>query len=179
MVLGHKAPSAVDQDRFAAALLNLILGGNMSSRLFQEIREKRGLAYSVYSFLSAYSDSGALGVYLGVSPDRAAEALSVARAEVENLASGPISDQELTDAKENLTGSILLSVENPETRMSRLARNEINFGRDMPIEDVVAQVEAVSAEDVSRLAVQLLTPGELSATVLGAADADELAKEMS
>lgn len=179
MVLGHKAPSAVDQDRFAAALLNLILGGNMSSRLFQEIREKRGLAYSVYSFLSAYSDSGALGVYLGVSPDRAAEALRVARAEVEGLAAGPISEQELADAKENLTGSILLSVENPETRMSRLARNEINFGRDMPIEDVVAQVEAVSAADVSRLAAQLLTPGELSATILGAADADKLAKEMS
>lgn len=178
MVLGHKAPSAVDQDRFAAALLNLILGGNMSSRLFQEIREKRGLAYSVYSFLSAYSDSGALGVYLGVAPNRAAEALRVACAEVGGLASGPVSGQELADAKENLTGSILLSVENPETRMSRLARNEINFGRDMPVEDVVAQVEAVSAEDVSRLAAQLLTPGELSATVLGAADADELAREM-
>ncbi len=178
MVLGHPAPSAVDPERFAAALLNLILGGNMSSRLFQEIREKRGLAYSVYSFLSAYSDSGALGIYLGVSPDRAAEALRVACGEVEGLATGKVSDDELADAKENLTGSILLSAENPETRMSRLARNEINFGRDMPLEDVVAQVEAVSAEDVSRLANRLLSAGKLSATVLGAADADELAKEM-
>jgi len=179
MVLGHKAPSAVDEQRFAAALLNLILGGNMSSRLFQEVREKRGLAYSVYSFLSAYSDSGALGIYLGVSPDRAAEALRVARGEVEGLASGPISEEELADAKENLTGSILLSVENPESRMSRLARNEINFGCDIPVEDVVAQVETVSAEDVMSLAAQLLVPGELSATVLGATNAEELAKEMA
>lgn len=178
MVLGHPAPSAVDPDRFTAALLNLILGGNMSSRLFQEIREKRGLAYSVYSFLSAYSDSGALGIYLGVAPDRAAEALRVARGELEGLATGEVSNEELADAKENLTGSILLSVENPETRMSRLARNEINFGRDMPLEDVVAQVEAVSAQDVSGLAAKLLTSDKLSATVLGAADADELAKEM-
>jgi predicted Zn-dependent peptidase len=178
MVLGHPAPSAVDPDRFTAALLNLILGGNMSSRLFQEVREKRGLAYSVYSFLSAYSDSGALGIYLGVSPDRAAEALRVACREVQGLAGGKVSDEELADAKENLKGSILLSVENPETRMSRLARNEINFGRDMPIEDVVARVEAVSAQDVSDLAAKLLAPDKLSATVLGAADADELAKEM-
>ena len=178
MVLGHPAPSAVHPDRFTAALLNLILGGNMSSRLFQEIREKRGLAYSVYSFLSAYSDSGVLGVYLGVSPSRAAEALRVARAEVEHLAAGPVSQEELADAKENLTGSILLAAENPENRMSRLARNEINFGRDIPLEEVVAQVEAVSAEDVSRLAGELLTPEGLSATVLGPADADELAKEM-
>lgn len=178
MVLGHQAPSAVDPERFAAALLNLILGGNMSSRLFQEVREKRGLAYSVYSFLSAYSDSGALGVYLGVAPKRASEALRVARGEVERLATGPVSDQELADAKENLTGSILLSAENPETRMSRLARNEINFGKDIPLEEVVSQVESVSAEEVSRLAAQLLTPGELSATILGAAAADELAREM-
>lgn len=178
IALGTPGPSAVAPERFAAAVLNLILGGNMSSRLFQEVRERRGLAYSVYSYLSSYSDSGILGVYLGVPPDRAAEAVRVVRQEMANLAQKPISEQELKEAKDCLSSSILLSAENPDTRMSRLARNEYNFGRDIPLEEVRAQVDAVSLDDLSRAAGTLLDQSKLAATVLGPVDGDELAKEI-
>jgi predicted Zn-dependent peptidase len=178
LVLGHPAPAATDQRRFAAALLNLILGGTMSSRLFQEVRERRGLAYAVYSFLSTYSDSGVLGVYLGVAPGRAAEALAVVKAEIERLAAHPVEEEELAGARESLTGSILLAAENPESRMSRLAKNELNFGREVPLEEVADRVQAVTSGEISALAAELLAPGGLAVTVLGPADEDALHREM-
>ncbi len=178
ITMGAPAPSAVDGDRFAAALLNLILGGNMSSRLFQEVRERRGLAYSVYSYLQPYSDSGMLGVYLGVSPRRACEAVKVTRGEMEKLAAGPIEQRELDDARDNLKGSILLAAENPENRMSRLARNELFFGRAIPLEEVLANIDAVTLEDVSRLASRVLDPRRLGATVLGTVDVRTACTEM-
>jgi len=178
IILGAPAPSATHHDRFTAAVLNLILGGNMSSRLFQEVRERRGLAYAVYSYLNSYSDSGLLGIYLGVPPARAAEAVRVVRQEMSRLAATPISEQELAEAKDGLKGSILLAAENPETRMSRLARNEYNFGRTIPFEEVLAEIEAVSLEGMSRLADELLEPAKLSATVLGPVDGEKLASEI-
>ncbi|MEW5913648.1 MAG: pitrilysin family protein [Thermodesulfobacteriota bacterium] len=179
VALGAPAPSAVDPDRFAAALMNVILGGNMSSRLFQEVREKRGLAYAVYSYLSSYSDCGLLGVYLGVAPDRAAEALSVVRAEMARLAAEPVTGEELAHAKEHTKGSILLAAENPENRMARLARNEFNFGREVTLEEVAAAVEAVSVDDIIRLAARCLDPARLGVTVLGPVDAESLPKEFA
>ena len=179
LLLGQPAPSAVDPERFTAALLNLILGGGMSSRLFQEVRERRGLAYSVYSFLNTYSDSGLLGTYLAVAPSRAREALKVVRAELARLAAEPVSETELAHAKENLTGSILLAAENPEQRMARLARNELHFGRYVPLEEVAEKVEAVTSAEVSALAARLLAPHTLSVTALGPAELDELAAEMA
>ena len=178
IILGAPAPSAIHPDRFTAAILNLILGGNMSSRLFQEVRERRGLAYAVYSYLSSYSDSGMLGIYLGVPPARAAEAVRVVRQELSRLAATPISEQELAEAKDGLKGSILLAAENPETRMSRLARNEYTFGRTIPFEEVLAKIEAVSLKDMSRLAGELLEPAKLSATVLGPVEGENLAREI-
>jgi predicted Zn-dependent peptidase len=178
LALGMPAPSATSEDRFVAAVLNLILGGNMSSRLFQEVRERRGLAYAVYSYLSSYSDSGMLGVYLGVAPGRAVEALTVVRAEMERLGAEPVAEHELSDAKESLKGSILLAAENPESRMSRLARNEYNFGRDVPVDEVVAQVEAVTAEDLESLARSLLDTAKLGVTVLGDVDEDRFRAEL-
>jgi predicted Zn-dependent peptidase len=178
LALGMPAPSATSNERFVAAILNLILGGNMSSRLFQEVRERRGLAYAVYSYLSAYSDSGMLGVYLGVAPGRAVEALTVVRAEMERLGAEPVAEHELSDAKESLKGSILLAAENPESRMSRLARNEFNFGRDVPVDEVVAQVEAVTAEDLERLAASMLDTAQLGVTVLGDVDEDSFRAEL-
>ncbi len=179
LVLGQGATSAVDPDRFACAMLNLILGGSMSSRLFQEVREKRGLAYAVYSFLNSYSDSGLLGVYLGVAPGRAAEALHVVRAEMARLAAEPVGPDELAHAKDNMRSSLLLAAESPEQRMYRLARSEYNFGRPVPLEEVVESIEAVSAEDISALAGRLLDPAGLGVTVLGPADQDALHKEMA
>jgi predicted Zn-dependent peptidase len=177
VAMGAPAPAATDPDRFTAALLNVILGGNMSSRLFQEVREKRGLAYAVYSYLSSYSDSGVLGVYMGVAPGRSPEALKVARGELERLAVEPVSEEELEHAKEHTKGSILLGAENPDSRMFRLARNELNFGRDVPLEEVVAKIEAVQVGDILRVAAECLDPAKLGVTVLGPADADGLARE--
>lgn len=170
LALGLAAPPSSAPERFAAALLNLILGGNMSSRLFQEVREKRGLAYSVYSYLSAYSDCGLLGIYLGVAPERAAEALSVVREELLRLANEPPQEHELLDAKENLTGAILLAAENPESRMSRIARNEYQFGRQVEPAEAAAQVEAVTMEQIADLAADLLRPENLGVMALGPLD---------
>lgn len=177
VAMGAPGPSAVHPDRFAASLLNVILGGNMSSRLFQEVREKRGLAYAVFSYLSTYSDVGLFGVYLGVAPGRSPEALKVVQAELSRLAVEPVSEEELEHAKEHTKGSILLGAESPDSRMFRLARNEFNFGRDVPLEDVVAQIEAVQVSDLTRVAAQFLAPEKLGITVLGPADADGLTKE--
>lgn len=177
VAMGAPGPSAVDPDRFAAALLNVILGGNMSSRLFQEVREKRGLAYAVFSYLSSYSDSGVFGVYMGVAPGRSPEALKVVRAELARLAVEPVGEEELEHAKEHTKGSILLGAESPDNRMFRLARNEFSFGRDIPLEEVVAQIEAVRVEDLTRVAAKCLDPAKLGVTVLGPADAEGLARE--
>ncbi|MCF8071052.1 MAG: insulinase family protein [Desulfarculaceae bacterium] len=179
VALGAPGPSAKDPDRFAAALMNVILGGNMSSRLFQEVREKRGLAYSVFSYLSSYSDAGLLGVYLGVAPGRSPEALKVVKDEMARLAVEPVGEQELAHAKEHTKGSILLAAEHSDSRMSRLARSEFNFGRDVPLDEVVAKIEAVSVDDLTRAAAKCLDPALLAISVLGPADADGLAEEVA
>ncbi|MGD8561878.1 MAG: pitrilysin family protein [Desulfarculaceae bacterium] len=179
VVLGVPAPSATEPERFACALLNLVLGGNMSSRLFQEVRERRGLAYAVYSFLNAYSDSGLLGIYMGVPPKRAAESLQVVRGEMERLAVEPLTEQELNEAKISLKDSIWLAAENPDSRMTRLARNEYNFGRVVPLKEVTDNIDQVNREDLSRLAGKMLDKDLLGATLLGPLDQDGLARELS
>lgn len=178
VVMTMPGASAVAEDRWAAAMLNTVLGGNMSSRLFQEVREKRGLAYSVYSYLSSYSDIGMMGIYLGVSPQRAVEAVKVVRGELERMASQPLSQEELGEAKDHLKGSVLLSSESPDARMSRLARNEFNFGHEVGLDQVIKNIEAVTPEQVSVLAQQRLDPAVLSATVLGPVDPDALPREL-
>ncbi|MFH1060559.1 MAG: pitrilysin family protein [Pseudomonadota bacterium] len=179
LALGLPAPAAGHPDRFAAALLNLILGGNMSSRLFQEVREKRGLAYAVFSYLSSYSDCGMLGIYLGVAPERAAEALEVVRQELMRLAAEPPFEHELLDAKENLTGAILLAAENPESRMSRIARNEYQFGREVPPAEAAAAVERVGMAQIADLAARLLDPAQLGVMALGPLTPGELGAELA
>ncbi len=177
VVMGSSAPSVTDDDRFAASLLNIILGGSMSSRLFQEVREKRGLAYSIYSYLNSYSDLGLMGVGMGVSPDKLGEATKVVFDEMERLGSGDLKHNELSHAKDNIKGSILLAMESSESRMSRLARNEFHFGRYVPVEEVIEKIMAVEVEDVTRLAGETLRRDKMSVTVLGAADEDKLAAE--
>ncbi len=172
VVMGSLAPSAVAPDRYAAALLNLILGGSMSSRLFQEVREKRGLAYSVYSFLNSYCDAGMLGIYMGVPAERLAEALSVVRSELQRLAVEPVSAEELEDAKMSLKGSILLTSENPETCMGRLARNEYNFGRSLSLDEVLDNLTSVTLDDIAHMAAQISDGANLGGLVLGPADED-------
>ena len=178
-VLSLPAPTAISDERFAAGLLNTVLGGTMSSRLFQEVREKRGLAYAVYSFLHSYCDAGLLGMYLGVQPERLTEALQVVAGVLQEFASAPLSDEELGEAKDHLKSSILLSAENPEARMSRLARNEMGFGREVPYQETMDGIFAVTPEQLQELAGRMLDASQLGITVLGPVDQDKLAAELN
>lgn len=159
--------SLVHPDRFAASLLNTLLGGNMSSRLFQEIREKRGLAYSIYSFSALNMDSGLFGVYTGVAPENVITSLTLIFKELEKLCESPIAEEELADAKEFTKGSILLGSENTENQMVRLAQNEIHFGRHIPVEETLGNISKVSTADIQRTASFLFRSGRPSLTLLG------------
>ena len=159
--------AATDPARFAFSLMNSILGGNMSSRLFQEIREKRGLAYSVYSYLISYEDTGMFGVYAGVEPSRAVEVTALVADTLGKLKACPVLPEELQDAKEFTKGNMLLASESTDNQMVRLAQGEINFGRYIPLEEVVDHIEMVTAEEIQTLAATLFQDDKLVLTVLG------------
>lgn len=159
--------AVMDPRRYAFSLLNTILGGNMSSRLFQEVREKRGLAYSVYSFISAHMDSGMSGVYLAVSPEQALEAVGVVAGEIRRLARQPVDPAELKGAVEYTKGSLLIASESADNQMVRTAQNEIYFQEDIPLEDVIRQIESSTREDLLRLAQDLFRPEQTVLTLLG------------
>jgi predicted Zn-dependent peptidase len=172
--LGAAFPSALDDDRYAAALLNVILGGNMSSRLFQEIRENRGLAYSVYSYLSAYLDTGVLGVYAGVDPGNTVVTTRLILAELNRLRGGDLSREELKAAQEHLKGSIILASESTDNRMTRLAKNIITYGRYIDFDEVITAVAGVTVEQVVELSRRYLQPDRLAMTVLGPLDSKDV-----
>jgi len=178
LCLGLKGPSATAEERYAAAVLNVVLGGSMSSRLFQEVREKKGLAYSIYSFQSAYADAGMVGVYAGVDPAQVPTALTLIVRELKRLKRTPIGEAELRAAKEHLRGSIMLSAENTDNRMSRLAKNEMNFGRFLPYEEVIQAMEAVTARELRDLATGLFRDEHLSVTTLGPLEEAQLPREL-
>ena len=159
--------ATTDPARFAFSLMNTILGGNMSSRLFQEIREKRGLAYAVYSYLVSYEDTGMFGVYAGVEPSRAVEVTALIADALHRLKEAPVLAGELRDAKEFTKGSMLLASESTDNQMVRLAQGEINYQRYIPLEEVVDHIDAVTAEDIRNLAVKLFQDDQLVLTVLG------------
>jgi predicted Zn-dependent peptidase len=145
---GFAGCSHTDPRRFASHALNVVLGSSMSSRLFQEVRERRGLAYSIFSFLNSHEDTGMMGVYAGVDPERVDETLDVVRTELESLADVPIPSDELEAAKEYLKGSMYLNAESTDSRMNRLARNEFLFGRLIPFEEIESEIDAVTPEQV-------------------------------
>ena len=155
-------------DRYVSYILNTVLGGSMSSRLFQNVREKRGLAYSVFSGISAYRDAGNLTIYAGCANDAVEEVVDLCVAELRGLKQAPVSDAELRRAKDHLKGSLMLSLENTASRMSHLARQEIYFERHFGLDETLAGVEAVTADDVRRVANDLFSDGALAATVVGA-----------
>ncbi len=152
MLMGYRGMSVVDDSRYAATLLNVILGGSMSSRLFQEIREKRGLAYSVYSFLTSYQDSGVMGMYAGMAPDSASEVAGLMQEEFAKMAREPVSSSELEAARDQVKGAILLSSENMDSRMSRIAKNEINLGEQISYEEVEERFDAVTPDEIMQVA---------------------------
>jgi predicted Zn-dependent peptidase len=159
--------SRSDRRRFAASILDAILGGSASSRLFQEIREKRGMAYAVYSFVSQYTDTGQVGVYLGTREDNLADALAITAEQIADLAAGNLPERELERAKENLKGRILLSMESTSTRMNRLGKSLITDSELLSLDRIVAEIDAVEAASVSELAAALLAPDRLSAACIG------------
>jgi predicted Zn-dependent peptidase len=153
-------------DRYGCYILNTVLGGSMSSRLFQNIREKRGLVYSISSGVTAYSDSGLFSVYAGTSRDSAREVIRLTLEEVRRLCGEKLGDQELRRAKDHLKGSLVLSLEYTGARMSQLAREEIYFGRSFTLDELLDEIEAVTADDVQRVASEIFR-GRLAAAVLG------------
>jgi predicted Zn-dependent peptidase len=156
-----------DRRRFAASLLDGILGGSASSRLFQEIREKRGMAYAVYSFASQYTDTGQIGVYIGTREDNVDACLEIASAEIADIAAGNVRPEELTRAKDNLKGRIMLSMESTSNRMSRLGKSLITDTELLSIERIMAEIDAVEPEALAELADILLSPEKLSAAGIG------------
>jgi predicted Zn-dependent peptidase len=156
------------EDRYASYVLNTILGGSMSSRLFQNVREKRGLAYAVFSGLSAYRDTGSMTIYAGCANDAVDELIDVVIAELRRMKDEPMSEVELRRAKDHLKGSLMLNLESTSSRMSHLARQEIYFDRQFGLDETLEGVERVSTGDVQRVARDLFADGALAATVLGA-----------
>jgi predicted Zn-dependent peptidase len=148
-------------------LLDGILGGSASSRLFQEIREKRGMAYAVYSFASQYTDTGQLGIYVGTREDNLGACLEITSEQIAEIAAGNLRDAELARAKENLKGRIMLSMESTSNRMSRLGKSLITDSELLSIERIMAEIEAVEPEALAELAGVLLAPEKLSAAGIG------------
>jgi predicted Zn-dependent peptidase len=155
------------KNRFPAYILNSVLGGGMSSRLFQNIREKRGLAYAVFSSLSSFHDAGCLSVYAGTATDKARQVIELVLKEFCELKSNPISQEELQRAKDYLKGSLLLSLESSTSRMGNVARQEMYFGRYISQDEIARSVDAVTAEQVQAVAQEFFHPDRLAITVLG------------
>jgi predicted Zn-dependent peptidase len=169
--LGAPGISRTDERRFAASLLDSILGGSASSRLFQEIREKRGMAYSVYSFASQYADSGQVGLYVGTREENLVPCLEIVARELGDVAAGNVRPGELERAKENLKGRMLLSLESTSNRMSRLGKALVTHSELLSLDEIVARIEAVTGDDVAGLAGDLLRLDRLSAAGIGPSEA--------
>jgi predicted Zn-dependent peptidase len=168
--IGAPGIARSDRRRFAASLLDAILGGSASSRLFQEIREKRGMAYTVYSFGSQYTDSGLIGIYVGTREENLVSCLEIVAEQIDDIAAGNLRERELERAKENLKGRIALSMESTSNRMSRLGRSLITDTELLSLDRVIAEIDAVEPSALAELAGVLLEPARLSAAGIGPSD---------
>ncbi len=167
MCLGGPSLSRHDDRRFALRVLDAIFGGTSSSRLFQEVRERRGLAYAVYSFTSAYHDTGQIGLYVGTRADNLTEAMAVVGSELGRLREDPVDDEELNRAKENLKGRVVLALESTGARMNRLGSEILAGVPLLSIDEIVERIDAVTVEDLAALVDELWAPGRLSAAGIG------------
>jgi predicted Zn-dependent peptidase len=168
LVLGMRGLSRHDPDRYALTVLSQAFGGGMASRLFQEVRERRGLAYSVYSYRTSFAETGAFGVYVGTAPGRVDEALEVVAAELARLvADGGLTDRELEASKGHLKGSIALSLESSVSRMHRIGSSELTLADVPTLDEVVARVDAVTADDIARVIERLVASGDRTLAVVG------------
>ena len=167
LFVGVPSIAMPDEERFACYILNAILGGGMSSRLFQNIREKQGLAYSVYSELALYRDAGCMLIYAGTSMRTAERVIKSIANELHEAAAVRVSDEELRRAKDHLKGSIVLGLESTSSRMANLARQESYFGRFMSMDEMLLRVEQVTAEEVQTLAQRFFQPKQIAVAMLG------------
>ncbi len=165
--VGGSGLSRHDERRFALRVLDTIFGGTSSSRLFQEIRERRGLAYAVYSFTSAYQDTGQVGLYVGTRPDNLGEAMAIVGTELQRLREQPATEAELDRAKENLKGRVVLALESTGARMNRLGSEVLAGAPLLSLDEIVERIDAVSLEDLAQLVAELWAPGRLSAAGIG------------
>jgi predicted Zn-dependent peptidase len=165
--LGVPAPKVTDEGRYAIYLLNTMLGGGMSSRLFQTIREDQGLAYSIYSEMNPFRDTGSLCVYAGTSIDKTEKVLRLTLEELRRLKSDTVSEVELKRAKDQLKSNIVLGLESSSSRMANLARQQMYFGRFFGVDEITQEIEAVTPADIQIVAQQLFRPEAMALTLLG------------
>jgi len=175
--VGYESMPVNDDRRYQLYLLNTILGGGMSSRLFQRIREERGLAYSVYSYHSAYQDTGLLTVYCGTSLDGFPTALKLVHEEIDLLVQESVQAENLLTAKRQLKGNLLLSLESTGNRMNQLARNEIYFGRQIQTDEIEEGIESVTTGQIQDLAGEIFRPDGRAITVIGPVQEDDLGEK--
>lgn len=167
VVLAGPGIARDDDRRYAISLLDAILGGSASSRLFQEIREKRGMAYSVYTYGSQYAETGQVGIYVGTREDNLGACLAVTKAELEDVAAGNLRPGELERAKENLKGRLLLSLESTSSRMTRLGKALVTGIELVSVDETVRRVDAVQPADVAATAQEFFAPERLSVAGIG------------
>ena len=165
------------ENRFACYVLNTMLGGGMSSRLFQNIREKLGLAYAVFSELSPYRDTGCLAVYAGTSLESARRVVECILTEFCELKQTRVPDDELRRAKDYMKGSLMLSLESTGSRMANLARQEMYFGRFFSLDELLESIEEITADDVQSIAQTFFEPRQIALTVLGSLDGFRISRE--
>jgi predicted Zn-dependent peptidase len=175
--LGVPSLPLTDRRRFSVSVMNNILGGGMSSRLFQNIRERQGLAYSIFSDLNSYRDVGVLSVYAGTSLDTADKVVQSVIGELHKMRDEPIEAEELRRAKDHLKGATLLALEGSGARMSNLARYHMYFDRHFTSKELIVMLEAVTAEEVQQVAQELFQPGRIAASVVGNLNGFQLTKE--
>jgi predicted Zn-dependent peptidase len=167
VVTGMRSFAALDPDRYALTVLNQVLGGGMSSRLFQEIRETRGLAYSVFSYHASFDDAGLVALYAGTAPEHVPETLEVIDAELDRLVAKGLSDAEIAGAKGHLVGSLAMSLETSSSRMRRIGRSELVEGEIPTLEELTARVEAVTADDIDRVIERVFAGASRTLAVVG------------
>jgi predicted Zn-dependent peptidase len=175
LVLGVPGLTRTDDRRFVLGVLNAALGGGMSSRLFQEVREKRGLAYAVYSFASNYADAGMVGVYAGCLPTKIDDVLDICRTELAKVATHGITEEELQRGKGQLRGSLVLGLEDTGSRMGRLAKAELVYGELLSMDEILRRIDAVTLDEIRAVAVELLEAAPTLAVVGPFDDADRFA----
>ncbi|MBI2169171.1 MAG: insulinase family protein [Actinobacteria bacterium] len=174
VVLGMRALPRDDDDRYALSVLNQALGGGMSSRLFQEIREKRGLAYSVYCYRQGYEETGMLAAYAGTAPTQAREVVKLLHTEFDRLVEdGGITDEELANAKGAIKGSQALSLESPAARMNRIGRLELTLGEVASVDEIISRVDAVTPDDLGRVIGRVLADQPRTLVAIGPFDEGE------